>query len=124
MNKKRPINLDLTTLHFPVMAITSILHRISGIIVFVLLPLMLYYLQQSLGSAESFHHLQEQFQNPLHCFMLWGFLAALSYHFMAGVRHLIADYGLGETVTTARKTAWLLLFMTLIVVILLGVWIW
>lgn len=124
MNKKRPVNLDLTTLHFPIMAITSILHRISGIVVFVLLPLMLYYLQQSLASAESFHHLQEQFMNFIHRLMLWGFMSALIYHFMAGVRHLLADYGYGETVPTARKTAWLLLSMTLIVIILLGVWIW
>lgn len=124
MNKKRPINLDLTTLHFPVMAITSIMHRLSGIVVFVLLPLMLYYLQQSLGSAESFHHLQEQLLHPLHRFLLWGFLGALSYHFMAGVRHLVADYGCGETVLTARRTAWLLLLMTLVVLILLGAWIW
>lgn len=124
MNKKRPINLDLTTLHFPVMAITSIMHRISGILVFILLPFMLYYFQQSLSSAESFQNLLNLFQQPLHQLVLWAFTAALTYHFMAGVRHLIADYGYGETVPTAKKTAWILLLLTVVTTLALGVWIW
>ncbi len=124
MNKKRPINLDLTTLHFPVMAITSIMHRISGILVFILLPFMLYYFQQSLGSAESFQRLGDLFQQPFHQLVLWGFSSALTYHFLAGIRHLLADYGFGETVITARTTAWILLLLTVVTTIALGVWIW
>ncbi|HBB53040.1 MAG TPA: succinate dehydrogenase, cytochrome b556 subunit [Legionellales bacterium] len=124
MNKKRPINLDLTTLHFPVMAITSIMHRISGILVFVLLPFMLFYFQQSVRTAESFNHLQDILVSPFHRLVLWAFLSALSYHFMAGVRHIIADYGYGETVNTAKKTAWVLLSLTVITTVGLGVWIW
>lgn len=124
MNKKRPINLDLTTLHFPVMSITSIMHRISGILVFILLPFMLYYFQQSLGSPESFNQLQTILMSPFHKLILWAFVSALTYHFMAGVRHIIADYGYGETVHTARKTAWILLSLTVLTTIGLGVWIW
>ena len=124
MNKKRPINLDLTTLHFPVMAITSIMHRLSGILIFILLPLMLYYFQQSVRSEASFHHLQVLFHHPLHQLFLWSFSSALTYHLMAGVRHMIADYGYGETVKTARKSAWILLLLTVFTSIGLGVWIW
>lgn len=124
MNTKRPINLDLTTLHFPVMAITSIMHRLSGILIFLLLPFMIYYFQQSLGSAESFHHLQKMLESPLHKLIVWAFMSALSYHFMAGVKHIIADYGWGETVKTAKKSAWVLLLLTVLTTIALGVWIW
>ena len=54
MNKKRPINLDLATIRFPVMAIASIFHRISGIGIFVLLPVIMWYLDKSLQSEASF----------------------------------------------------------------------
>jgi len=124
MNKKRPINLDITTLHFPVMSITSIMHRLSGILVFFLLPMMLYYLQQSLQSAASFQKLQHLLQQPLHKLILWAFSSALIYHFMAGIRHMIADFGYGEVVTTAKKTAWVLIILTVITTISLGVWLW
>jgi succinate dehydrogenase / fumarate reductase cytochrome b subunit len=124
MNQKRPVNLELSTLHFPIMAITSIMHRLSGIAVFLLLPFMLYLLQQSLHSPESFASLQTYIQCNFVKFLIWGFISALFYHFMAGVRHMIADLGYGETVETARKTAVILLVLTLISTIGFGVWIW
>jgi succinate dehydrogenase / fumarate reductase cytochrome b subunit len=124
MNQKRPVNLELSTLHFPIMAITSILHRLSGIAVFLLLPFMLYLLQQSLHSPESFASLQTYIQCNFVKFLIWGFISSLFYHFMAGVRHMIADLGYGETVDTARKTAVVLLVLTVVSTIGLGVWIW
>ena len=124
MNHKRPINLDLSTLHFPVMAITSIMHRLSGIAVFLLLPFMLYLLQESLSSAESFSTLQMQLHQPLFKLLLWVFLSALFYHFMAGVRHMIADFGYGEEVHQARVSAVILLLLTVISTGVIGVWVW
>ncbi len=124
MNQQRPINLDLRTLHFPVMAITSIMHRVSGIIIFVLLPIMVYFLQLSLGSKESYHHLLKLLANPLLKLIVWGFVSALAYHFMAGIRHMIADLGYGETVSTAKKSAKILLGLTVVSTLLLGVWVW
>lgn len=124
MNQKRPVNLELSTLHFPIMAITSIMHRLSGIAVFLLLPFMLYLLQQSLHSPESFASLQTCIQSNFVKFLIWGFISALFYHFMAGVRHMIGDMGYGESVDTARKTAVILLVFTVISTIGFGVWIW
>ncbi len=124
MNQKRPVNLELSTLHFPIMAITSIMHRLSGIAVFLLLPFMLYLLQQSLHSPESFASLQTYLQCNFVKFLIWVFISSLFYHFMAGVRHMIADLGYGETVETARKSSVVLLGLTVISTIGLGVWIW
>ncbi|NDH09180.1 MAG: succinate dehydrogenase, cytochrome b556 subunit [Gammaproteobacteria bacterium] len=124
MKQNRPINLDLRTLHFPVMAITSIMHRVSGIIIFILLPFMIYFLQLSLGSKESYLHMLELLDKSFYKLIVWGFLSALVYHFMAGVRHMIADYGYGETVGVAKKTARLLLTLTVMTTVLLGVWVW
>jgi succinate dehydrogenase / fumarate reductase cytochrome b subunit len=106
------------------MAITSIMHRLSGIAVFLLLPFMLYLLQQSLHSPESFASLQTCIQSNFVKFLIWGFISALFYHFMAGVRHMIGDMGYGESVDTARKTAVVLLVLTVISTIGFGVWIW
>ena len=124
MNQKRPVNLDLTTLHFPIMAITSILHRISGIGIFFLLPYMMYFLHQSLSSPETFLDLQYQLQHPFNKLLIWVFSSALAYHLMAGIRHIIGDFGYGETVNVAKKSAYVLLALTVVATIALGVWIW
>jgi succinate dehydrogenase / fumarate reductase cytochrome b subunit len=124
MNKKRPVNLDLRTLHFPVMAICSIFHRISGVVVFLLLPFMFYLLQASLQSFHSFHQLQACMQHAWMKFLVWGFASALFYHFLAGVRHMIGDLGYGERLQQARQSAKILLLLTIVGVIFLGVWIW
>ena len=55
MNKKRPVNLDIRTIQLPLTALTSILHRISGIMLFIFLGLILYMLSKSLESEKGFN---------------------------------------------------------------------
>lgn len=124
MKPKRPINLELTTLHFPITAITSIMHRLSGIAIFLLLPLMLFFLQESLFSLESYNHLQVMLQRPIFKILLWFFASSLTYHFMAGIRHMLADIGMGEEINQARISAIILLVLTVLTTVILGVWIW
>ena len=123
MKHKRPINLDLGSLKYPPMAIASILHRISGVVMFLMMPIMLYFLSLSLNSAESFEHLQADFNSPYYKVALWVFSSALIYHVIAGVRHLICDLGLGEDLATAKKTSSLVIILSVIAIILLGFWI-
>ncbi len=124
MNHKRPVNLDLTSLKYPPTAIASILHRISGILLFLLMPVMLYLLNISLGSEEAFMALNERLQSPYWKLILWVSAAALVYHLLAGIRHIIMDLGLGETLDFARKTAVGAIVLSIISAIYLGVWIW
>ena len=124
MNKKRPINLDLTTLKFPVMAISSILHRISGVVLFLLLPFMLYLLSLSLRSPLSFNDLLIQMQSPLYKLGIWAFLTALVYHLLAGVRHLFMDIGIGETLKSGRQSAIFVISASVILTFIVGMWIW
>ena len=123
MKSKRPVNLELTKLKFPPMAIVSILHRISGIILFLLLPVMLYFLDQSLASSRSFANLQDNLSNYWHKLLIFGFCSALIYHGLAGIRHLIMDIGFGESLSTGRRSAWLVLIIAAALIIGLGVWI-
>lgn len=124
MNSKRPVNLDMTTMKFPVMAIASILHRLSGVVLFLLLPVMLYFLTLSLGSPESFAHLQHLFTFVHFKLILWAFSAAMIYHLLAGIRHMIMDLGYGEELNAGRLSANIVIVLAVILTIFLGLWIW
>lgn len=124
MNHKRPVNLDLGSLKYPPMAIASILHRISGLVMFLLLPIMLYFLSLSLRSVESFEHLQMMLTRPGCKMVLWVFSAALMYHLLAGIRHLLMDIGVGEQLGVARQSANIVIVFAIILTIFLGIWIW
>lgn len=124
MNSNRPKNLDLTTIDLPLPAKASILHRISGVIVFFAVAFMLCALAASLESAESFANLKAGFDNGLIKFITWGILSALGYHLIAGVKHLVMDMGIGETKEGGRTGAIITLVGGVIVITLAGVWVW
>ena len=124
MNKNRPVNLDLATIKLPITAYVSILHRVSGVILFAGVAILLAMLDCSLESAESFAALQNNLQQPLVQLLIWGTLAALAYHMVAGIRHLIMDCGIGETLEGGRLGAKILLVVAVVLIILAGVWVW
>ena len=124
VNRQRPVNLDLSTLKFPPMAIASILHRISGMALFLLLPIMMFFLNCSLQSQESFDALQIQLTNPYCKGVLWMFSAALIYHILAGFRHVFMDMGFGEQLVSARRSAITVIALAILLTLCLGVWIW
>jgi len=124
VNHQRPVNLDLGSLTYPPMAIASILHRISGIVLFLLLPFMLYMLQLSLKSSASYDELQSLVARPYGKLILWAFSSALIYHVIAGVRHMILDLGIGEALHAARRSAVAVIVLAVVAILSLGVWIW
>lgn len=124
VNPKRPVNLDLGSLKYPPMAIASILHRISGILMFILMPFMLCYLGQSLNSLESFNELQQHLTSVWSKLVLWGFGSAWAYHVMAGIRHMVMDIGLGESLEAGRRSAVVVISLAVLSTIFLGMWIW
>lgn len=124
VNHKRPVNLDLGSLKFPPMAIASILHRTSGIVLFLLFPVMLYLLSLSLHSGATFNQLQHMLVNPVWKLLLWAFNMALIYHILAGIRHLLIDFGFGEGLSAGRNSANFVIALAIILSVLLGVWIW
>lgn len=124
MNNKRPINLDLGSLSYPPMAIASILHRLSGLLMFVLLPVMLYYLDHSLRSPESFDTLRAHMGSSWVKLVFWGFGSAWMYHVIAGIRHMLMDIGIGESLVVGRRSAVIVIALAAISTLFLGVWIW
>ena len=124
IKKTRPVNLALNTLSFPPMAILSILHRMSGLLLAGLIPLMLLTLSISLHSQASFDQLHQCLTSNLGKFLIWVGLSALMYHLLAGIRHMIMDLGYGEDAHTARKSAWVLFGLAAVVIAAIGVWLW
>lgn len=124
MNNKRPVNLDLGKFHFPLPAITSILHRISGVLIFIGLAFLLYGLDLSLSGEEGFAQVQAIMDGFFAKLIVWGILSALAYHLVAGIRHLLMDAGIGETLKGGLLGAKLIIGVSVVLILLLGVWIW
>ncbi|MAT50102.1 MAG: succinate dehydrogenase, cytochrome b556 subunit [Porticoccaceae bacterium] len=124
MTDKRPVNLDIGTIKLPITAIVSILHRISGVVLFAVVGVLLWMLDLSLSGPEGFDAVVECLTSPLAKVVLFGCLAALAYHFAAGIRHLIMDLGIGESLEGGRMGAKLALVAAVVLIILGGVWVW
>jgi len=96
---------DLASYRLPLAGFVSILHRISGLLLFVLLPFILYLLDSSLRSSGTFLYLQEFVKNPLVKLMILALSWAYLHHFCAGVRHLFMDRHLGLDKHSAKNSA-------------------
>lgn len=124
VNTNRPVNLDLTTIKQPLTAITSILHRISGIVLFLSLPFALWMLDKSLSSEAGFNELKSCLSSPLSKVLVLAVLAALVYHLVAGIRHLIMDLGFGETKEGGLLGSRVILVVAVVLFVLVGIWLW
>ncbi|WP_444930074.1 succinate dehydrogenase, cytochrome b556 subunit [Microbulbifer sp. SSSA002] len=124
MNKNRPVNLDISTIKLPATAVVSILHRISGVVLFVVVALLLWMLDASLESEQGFAEIAAIFSSIPAKLILWASLAALIYHILAGVRHLFMDMGIGESLEGGRRSAVSVLALAVILILLAGVWLW
>src|SRR5690606_22913511 len=124
VNSQRPVNLDLRTIKLPVTAYTSILHRVSGVILFLGLVVLLYGLDMSLASEESFEELKACLASPLAKLVIWGLLSALLYHLVAGIRHLFMDAGVGETLEGGKLGSKIVIAVAVVLIVLAGVWVW
>ena len=124
MRKERPINLDLSTVKFPVTATASILHRVSGIIVFIALAIFLTLLNCSLSSAADFQRVQSYFDLFIVEFIFWGSLTGLAYHAVFGIRHMIQDLGHWEEMESASISAKVGFAITAALSVLAGILVW
>ena len=124
MKSNRPVNLDITTIKLPLPAYISILHRVSGVFLFIGLGFLLYGLELSLASEESFDSLREMMTSPWVKFLAWVVLSALIYHFVAGVKHLLMDVDIGDGKESGKTGAILTIIISAVLILSAGVWIW
>jgi len=124
MNKHRPKHLALHLIKLPLPGFVSILHRISGLLLFIALPLLLLMLQYSLRSIETYTQLLAVLVHPLVKLMLLGLLWAFLHHFCAGLRYLAIDLDYGVKLAQARASSKMVLAVSLVLTVLLGAKLW
>jgi succinate dehydrogenase / fumarate reductase cytochrome b subunit len=124
MAKARPKHLNLFQIRQPVPAVVSILHRISGTILFLFLWLFLAGLDRSLASPESFADLKATLTHPLAKLLTLGLIWATLHHTFAGIRHLGLDLRWGIDLPKARATAWAVLIASLALTLVVGAALW
>ncbi len=124
MLNERPVNLNLLTLKFPIPAIASILHRISGVVLFLSIPILLCLLGSSLRSPSSFDELKVSLNSPFPKVVLLIILASLFFHLFAGFRHMVMDLGFAESFRAGRLTSWFVIILSLAATIGATLWLW
>ncbi len=125
MQNKRPKHLNLLKIKQPLPAIISILHRISGALLFFPgIPLLLCGLQAMLDSQTSYEALQAFLLNPIVKVGLIIAIWLLMHHLCAGIRHLALDMHYGTTLTQSRTSSRLALISGIILTIIMGSLIW
>lgn len=121
---ERPVYLSLTQFRFPVTAIASIAHRITGMILFLGIAYLLWLLDVALASPTGFAQAAAALEAPFAKLVLWGVLVMLGYHVLAGVKHLLLDFHIGDTFEAAAASAYAVFALTAVLAVLTGAWLW
>lgn len=103
---RRPVFFDLLRIQMPVGALTSITHRVTGVLLAVGVPFAIYVLDLSLQSPDGYARVIELFDK---WFVKWALILliwSLAHHLLAGVRHLLSDIDVGSLLPAARRSAW------------------
>ena len=125
MLQSRPRYLNLLKIHLPISGVVSILHRISGILLFCFIPLIMWLIQYSLYSASNFQNIQALLHTAYGSILFTLFVLIFMQHFFAGLRFLLMDLGWGMERNISAKTARLSLLLSIIssIIIILGVYV-
>jgi succinate dehydrogenase cytochrome b subunit len=124
MPNPRPKYLNLFEIRMPVPAFVSIAHRVTGAALFLLIPLLLYLLQLSLQTPQTFAAFKSIVSQPLMKLVLIGLVWAYLHHFCAGIRHLALDLHFGVGLEAARATSWVVLAVSIGLTLVFGALMW
>ena len=124
MPQARPKYLNLMQIRLPVPGLVSILHRISGAALFLLIPFLLVLLEASLASPKSFVRFKLVLDYWVIKLIVIGLVWAYLHHLLAGVRHLALDLHYGTELPAARATSWAVLAVSIILTLVIAVLIW
>ncbi|MCK5648450.1 MAG: succinate dehydrogenase, cytochrome b556 subunit [Gammaproteobacteria bacterium] len=119
--KKRPKNLNLLSVKFPMSAVMSVGHRAAGVLLFISLPYFIYVFQLSLSDETGFLQAKTELNSPLVKLFLLIFIWALAHHFLAGIRFLLLDLDIGIEKKWAQKTAVLVIASGFIIFLICSV---
>jgi succinate dehydrogenase / fumarate reductase, cytochrome b subunit len=125
VHKPRPIYLNLFAIRQPLPAIVSILHRVSGALLFLAgIPLLLWAAQRSLASPEGYAAAVAPFATPIGKLVLLVLAWCYLYHLLAGLRHLALDLHIGIRLAPARSSAAIVLVLSILLALIVAVRLW
>ncbi|MGV6827502.1 MAG: succinate dehydrogenase, cytochrome b556 subunit [bacterium] len=113
------MHLNLLQIRLPPAGWLSILHRVSGVFLFLAIPWLIYLLDLSLGSGEDFVHATELLQSPLGSAVILVLMWALCHHLLAGIRYLLMDIDVGVDAPIYTNSAWAVLILSPALAVLL-----
>ncbi len=100
----RNIRIDqILSYRLPAAGIMSILHRVSGAGLFLVLPFLIYLLDLSLKSEFHFSKISLLLSHPFSFLLMSGIIWAIIHHFLAGIRHMLLDFHLGLSIESASR---------------------
>ena len=111
-------------MRLPITAWASITHRASGVFLFAGVGVLIWMLDASLASPESFASVKDMLTSPVAKVVIWAICAGLIYHSLAGVKHLIMDMGVGETMEGGTRGAQIVIALSVVLILAAGAWIW
>ncbi|TDF42007.1 succinate dehydrogenase, cytochrome b556 subunit [Alteromonadaceae bacterium M269] len=124
MKKQRPVNLQLNTISFPPSAIASILHRISGVGMFVAMVFIIWAWATALNSSEGFDLVREVMGGIIGKIITIGTISLLIYHVIVGIRHVIMDMGHWEELKAGNTSAIVSFILWAVSTLVVGVVLW
>lgn len=122
--RTRPKYYDLNLAHLPPPGLVSIFHRISGALLFLLVPVALYALQCSLMDELRFNQVRDFMAQPVAKVLLLGVFWLYAHHFFAGIRYLLLDIHVGIDRQPARTTAYAVFVLGALATLLVGIGTW
>ena len=121
---KPPIFLNLLKIQLPIAGVSSILHRISAVGIFVLLLPFSVVLVLASNSEEGFSTASYLLSFNSIKILLVLLLTGLTYHYISGIRHLVMDFGYWQTLNAGKISAILTIFLSGLISLILLVVVW
>jgi succinate dehydrogenase / fumarate reductase, cytochrome b subunit len=108
--RRRPVFFNLMQIQMPVGALTSITHRVTGIVLVLSIPFSIYLLDLSLQGSQSYVQVISLLDKLAFRGVAIVFVWVLAHHLLAGIRHLLSDVDIGSQLPAARRSAWIVNF--------------
>ena len=102
---RRPVHLNLVKIKLPIGGIMSIIHRATGVFMFLVTPYLIYLLSLSLSGPAGYQQASDSVHSLLGTLVVFFLMWSLAHHLLAGIRYLLIDVDLGVEKDMARQTA-------------------
>ena len=124
MKRERPVYLKPFAYRYPIAAIASITHRITGVLLFPAIAYLLWLLGLALQSPAGFDRAKATLETPLPKVVLLLVLVALAYHLFAGLKHLVMDFHYWDSLQAARYSSVGVVVLTGLSAAMIVLWLW